>query len=57
MIIIGGGHNALVSAAYLAKHGLDVLVLVRAQRNPSVAEADQYVQPEVTLTECNSVIP
>jgi phytoene dehydrogenase-like protein len=28
-IIIGGGHNGLISAAYLAKKGLDVLVLER----------------------------
>eukprot|EP00638_Chattonella_subsalsa_P017957 CAMPEP_0117863124 /NCGR_PEP_ID=MMETSP0950-20121206/5402_1 /TAXON_ID=44440 /ORGANISM="Chattonella subsalsa, Strain CCMP2191" /LENGTH=561 /DNA_ID=CAMNT_0005713849 /DNA_START=54 /DNA_END=1737 /DNA_ORIENTATION=+ len=29
IIIVGGGHNALVSAAYLSKAGLDVLVLER----------------------------
>jgi hypothetical protein len=29
VIIIGGGHNGLVAAAYLAKQGLDVLVLER----------------------------
>lgn len=29
MIIVGGGHNGLVAAAYLAKQGLDVLVLER----------------------------
>lgn len=29
VIIIGGGHNGLVTAAYLAKEGLDVLVLER----------------------------
>jgi len=28
-IIIGGGHNGLVCAAYLAKHGLKPLVLER----------------------------
>lgn len=29
VIIVGGGHNGLVSAAYLAEKGLDVLVLER----------------------------
>ncbi len=29
ILIIGGGHNGLVSAAYLAEEGLDVLVLER----------------------------
>src|SRR3954467_7473002 len=28
-IVVGGGHNGLTNAAYLAKEGLDVLVLER----------------------------
>lgn len=29
VIVVGGGHNGLIAAAYLAKQGLDVLVLER----------------------------
>ena len=31
-IVIGGGHNGLVTAAFLAKRGLKPLVLERADR-------------------------
>eukprot|EP00466_Bigelowiella_natans_P017843 jgi/Bigna1/135599/aug1.30_g10307 len=29
VIIVGGGHNGMVSAAYLARAGLDVMILER----------------------------
>ncbi len=41
VVIIGGGHNGLVSAAYLAKAGLSVLVL---ERQPQTGGAVQTVQ-------------
>ncbi len=41
VVIIGGGHNGLVSAAYLAKAGLSVLVL---ERQPQIGGAVQTVQ-------------
>ena len=39
--IIGGGHNGLVAACYLAKAGLSVLVL---ERNPEIGGATQSKQ-------------
>lgn len=43
VIIIGGGHNGLVSAAYLAKHGLDVLVLERRHTVGGAAVTEEMV--------------
>ncbi|MGQ0815238.1 MAG: phytoene desaturase family protein, partial [Gemmatimonadota bacterium] len=40
-IIIGGGHNGLVTAAYLAKAGKKVLVLVRRERVGGAAVSEQ----------------
>ena len=41
MIIVGGGHNALVAAAYLGKAGLAPLVLERAERVGGCAAAGE----------------
>ena len=38
VVVIGGGHNGLVSACYLAKAGLSVLVL---EGNAEIGEATQ----------------
>lgn len=40
-IVIGGGHNALVSAAYLAKGGLRTLVLERRDRVGGAADTTE----------------
>lgn len=42
-IVIGAGHNALVTAAYLAKGGLRTLVLERRDRVGGVADTSELV--------------
>ena len=43
VIIVGGGHNALTSAAYLARAGLDVLVLERRHVLGGAAVTEEMV--------------
>jgi hypothetical protein len=43
VIIVGGGHNALISAAYLAKEGVDVLVLERRHTVGGAAVTEEMV--------------
>jgi len=54
-IIIGGGHNGLVCAAYLAKAGRKVLVL---ERRPVLggAAVSEEVYPGFTYTVCSYVV-
>jgi len=41
VVIVGGGHNGLVAAAYLAKAGLDVLLLERLEHTGGAAVSAQ----------------
>ncbi|MBZ5732970.1 NAD(P)/FAD-dependent oxidoreductase [Nocardioides sp. TRM66260-LWL] len=41
VVVVGGGHNGLVSAAYLARAGLSVLVLERLGRTGGAAVSEQ----------------
>lgn len=43
VVVVGGGHNGLVSAAYLAKAGLDVLVLERRHCVGGAAVTEEIV--------------
>ncbi|MGE0616488.1 MAG: phytoene desaturase family protein [Bacteriovoracia bacterium] len=54
-IIVGGGHNGLVSAAYLAKAGKKVLVLERRHVLGGAAVSEQ-VFPGFTFSVCSYVV-
>ena len=54
-IIIGGGHNGLVSAGYLARAGLDVLVLER-RHLVGGATITEEIFPGFKFTVCSYVV-
>jgi phytoene dehydrogenase-like protein len=55
VIVIGGGHNGLVNAAYLAKAGKKVLVLERRGVLGGAAVTEQIV-PGFLFSECSYVV-
>ncbi|MGH2819974.1 MAG: phytoene desaturase family protein [Actinomycetota bacterium] len=57
-IVIGGGHNGLVAAAYLAKNGLDTLVLEARHKTGGAAATDAPwpEAPEVRVTTLSYVM-
>ena len=54
-IVIGGGHNGLVNAAYLAKSGLKTLVLERRHLVGGAAMTEDLI-PRSKLTSTNLLI-
>ena len=54
-IVVGGGHNGLVCAAYLAKAGRSVLVLERRHVLGGAAVSEQ-VFPGFTYSVCSYVV-
>ena len=54
VIVVGAGHNGLVSACYLARSGLKVLVLERSDRVGGAAVSRQIYQ-DITYSNCSYV--
>jgi phytoene dehydrogenase-like protein len=55
-VIVGGGHNGLVAAAYLAKHGLRALVLERRDIVGGAAVSEHPFGPDYTVTSLSYVV-
>src|SRR5499433_1539223 len=55
VVVIGGGHNGLVNAAYLAKAGKKVLVLERRRVLGGAAVTEEIV-PGFLFSECSYVV-
>jgi phytoene dehydrogenase-like protein len=56
VVVIGGGHNGLVAAAYLAKTGLDVTVCERRPVVGGAAVSEHPFGPDYTVTSLSYVV-
>src|SRR5260370_7351159 len=55
-VIVGGGHNGLVAAAYLARHGLRTLVCERREIVGGAAVSEHPFGPDYTVTSLSYVV-
>jgi phytoene dehydrogenase-like protein len=55
-VIVGGGHNGLVAAAYLARSGLDTLVCERRDVVGGAAVSEHPFGPDYTVTSLSYVV-
>ena len=56
VVIIGGGHNGLVAAAYLARSGLSTLVCERRDVLGGAAVSEYPFGPDYTVTSLSYVV-
>src|SRR5580704_6342940 len=56
VVIVGGGHNGLVAAAYLARAGQSVLVLERRDIVGGAAVSEHPFGPDYTVTSLSYVV-
>jgi phytoene dehydrogenase-like protein len=56
VVIVGGGHNGLVAAAYLARSGLRTLVCERREITGGAAVSEHPFGPEFTVTSLSYVV-
>ncbi len=56
VVVVGGGHNGLVAAAYLARGGLDVLVCERRPVLGGAAVSEHPFGPDYTVTSLSYVV-
>jgi phytoene dehydrogenase-like protein len=56
VVVVGGGHNGLVAAAYLARSGLDTVVCERREVTGGAAVSEHPFGPGYTVTSLSYVV-
>ena len=56
VVVVGGGHNGLVAAAYLARAGLEVVVCERRGVTGGAAVSEHPFGPDFTVTSLSYVV-
>ena len=56
VVVVGGGHNGLVAAAYLAKHGLRTVVCEAREVVGGAAVSEHPFGPDYTVTMLSYVV-